>query len=113
MLPKTPKPAVWRFIKGSAKTLFVLEAVCFAASYGLYYRMNTNQGEHYLYKLQLQLTNLTFHFSEFRQYINENYPFALDYYYKIGEIVGDSNIRQTDASYWSSQAAQFNNSKRE
>ncbi|KAH8376823.1 hypothetical protein KR093_001473 [Drosophila rubida] len=93
MLPKTPKPAVWRFIKGSAKTLFVLEAVCFAASYGLYYRMNTDQ--------------------EFRQYINENYPFALDYYYKIGEIVGDSNIRQTDANYWSSQAAQFNNSKRD
>ncbi|XP_016973125.1 protein CEBPZOS [Drosophila rhopaloa] len=81
MLPKTPKPAIWKFIKGSAKTLFVLEAVCFAASYGVYYRMNTNR--------------------EFRQHIHENYPFVLDYYYKIGEIVGDSSIRQTDASYWS------------
>ncbi|XP_034472371.1 protein CEBPZOS [Drosophila innubila] len=88
MLPKTPKSAIWRFIKGSAKTLFVLEAVCFAASYGLYYRMNTDQ--------------------DFRRYINEEYPFALEYYYKIGEIVGDSTIRQTDAINWSSQAAQFN-----
>ncbi|XP_068151898.1 protein CEBPZOS [Drosophila tropicalis] len=82
MLPKTPKPAIWRFIKGSAKTLFVLEAVGFAASYAVYYRMNTNR--------------------EFRQHINENYPFVLDYYYKIGEIVGDSRARQADATYWNS-----------
>ncbi|EDW28886.1 GL19413 [Drosophila persimilis] len=84
MLPKTPKPALWRFIKGSAKTLFVVEAVCFAASYGVYYRMNTNRGK-----------------SKFRQHIHENYPFVLDYYYKIGEIVGDNKARQSDASYWS------------
>ncbi|TDG53538.1 hypothetical protein AWZ03_000353 [Drosophila navojoa] len=87
MLPRTPKPAIWRFIKGSAKTLFVLEAVCFAASYGLYYRMNTDQ--------------------DFRRYINENYPYALDYYYKIGEIVGDSKARETDANFWRSSAERF------
>ncbi|EDW03855.1 protein CEBPZOS [Drosophila grimshawi] len=87
MLPKTPKPAIWRFIKGSAKTLFVLEAVCFAASYGLYYRMNTDQ--------------------DFRRYVNEKYPYALEYYYKIGELVGDNTVRETDANYWSSTAAQF------
>jgi len=40
-------------------------------------------------------------FPEFRQHIHENYPFVLDYYYKIGEIVGDSTVRQADASYWS------------
>ena len=44
MLPKTPKSSFWKFVKGSAKTLFVIEAVCFAASYGVYYRMNTNRG---------------------------------------------------------------------
>lgn len=43
----------------------------------------------------------TMSFLEFRQHINENYPFLLDYYYKIGEIVGDSKARQTDANYWS------------
>lgn len=40
---------------------------------------------------------------EFRQHIHENYPFVLDYYYKIGEIVGDSTVRQADASYWSAE----------
>lgn len=44
MLSKTPKSGFWKFVKGSAKTLFVIEAVCFAASYGVYYRMNTNRG---------------------------------------------------------------------
>ncbi|EDW11096.1 protein CEBPZOS [Drosophila mojavensis] len=89
MLPRTPKPALWRFIKGSAKTLFVLEAVCFAASYGLYYRMNTDR--------------------DFRRYINEKYPYALEYYYKIGEIVGDIKARETDAKYWRSTAEGFKN----
>lgn len=45
MLPKTPKPAFWKFLKGSAKVLFIAEAVCFAATYGVYYRMNTNRGK--------------------------------------------------------------------
>lgn len=44
MLPKTPKSSFWKFVKGSAKTLFVIETFCFAASYGVYYRMNTNRG---------------------------------------------------------------------
>ncbi|KAH8255427.1 hypothetical protein KR038_002897 [Drosophila bunnanda] len=103
MLPKTPKPAIWKFIKGSAKTLFVLEAVCFAASYGVYYRMNTNRGERLatLY-ISIQIINKDSP-AEFRQHIHENYPFVLDYYYKIGELVGDSKVRQTDAIYWSAQ----------
>ncbi|XP_037958203.1 protein CEBPZOS [Teleopsis dalmanni] len=83
MLPKTPKPAVWKFIKSSAKTLFIFEAVCFAASYAVYYRMNTNR--------------------DFRYYINENFPFALDYFYKLGEFLGESNLRQIDSSVWKSE----------
>lgn len=102
MLPKTPKPAIWRFIKGSAKTLFVLEAVCFAASYGVYYRMNTNRGKTAALYISFQIIN-NYAPAEFRQHIHENYPFVLDYYYKIGEIVGDSKVRQTDANYWSAQ----------
>lgn len=80
MLPKTPKSGFWKLVKSSAKALFVIEVGCFAASYGVYYRMNTNR--------------------EFRQHINDNYPFVLDYYYKIGEIVGNSNLREIDATVW-------------
>lgn len=84
MLPKTPKPAFWKFLKGSAKVLFIAEAVCFAATYGVYYRMNTNR--------------------EFRHYINENFPFALDYFYKVGEVLGNSNLRQLDSVVWRAES---------
>lgn len=53
MLPKTPKSGFWKFVKGSAKTLFVIEAVCFAASYGVYYRMNTNRGKQCIYVIKV------------------------------------------------------------
>lgn len=57
MLPKTPKSGFWKFVKGSAKTLFVVEAVCFAASYGVYYRMNTNRGMYkYIYVIKKKLS---------------------------------------------------------
>lgn len=55
MLPKTPKSGFWKFVKGSAKTLFVIEAVCFAASYGVYYRMNTNRGKQYIYVIKMKI----------------------------------------------------------
>ncbi|XP_055836668.1 protein CEBPZOS-like isoform X1 [Episyrphus balteatus] len=84
MLPKTQKTGFWKFVKGGAKTLFVIEAVCFAVTYGVYYRMNTNR--------------------DFRQYMNTNFPFVLDYYYKIGETLGDSNIRSIDSTYWRAEA---------
>ncbi|XP_017477429.1 PREDICTED: uncharacterized protein LOC108367346 [Rhagoletis zephyria] len=84
MLSKKPKPAFWKLIKGSAKVLFIAEAVCFATSYGVYYRMNTNR--------------------EFRQYINENFPLALDYFYKVGEVLGNSNQRQIDAAVWRAES---------
>ncbi|XP_055370956.1 uncharacterized protein LOC129605304 [Condylostylus longicornis] len=80
MLKKTPKPVFWKFIKGSAKTLFVIEAVCFAVSYGIYYRMNTNR--------------------DFRLYINNNFPVLLDGYYKLGEFFGESKQRQIDLDFW-------------
>lgn len=84
MLPKTPKSSTWKFIKGSAKIIFVAEVIGFAVSYGVYHRMNTSR--------------------EFRLYVNENFPFALDYYYKIGETFGNNNQRQIDSTYWRAQA---------
>lgn len=86
MLPKTPKSikrTYWKFVKSSAKVLFVVEVFLFAGSYGVYHRMNTNR--------------------EFRRYVNENYPFVLDYYYKVGEVIGNSNLRQIDAARWRSE----------
>lgn len=83
MLPKTRKSNIWNFVKGSAKTLFVIEAVCFAASYGIYYRMNTNR--------------------DFRQYMNENFPYVLNYYYKIGEVLGNSHLRGIDSAIWTAK----------
>jgi len=80
MLRRPPKPAFWKFVKGSAKTLFVVEAVLFAASYGFWYRMNTNR--------------------EFRHYINENCPYLLDKYYQIGELFGDTRQRELDFTLW-------------
>lgn len=44
-----------------------------------------------------------FFFSEFRQYINDNFPFVLDYYYKVGEVIGNSNLREIDATIWRAQ----------
>lgn len=44
---------------------------------------------------------------DFRRYINEKFPYALEYYYKVGEIVGDSTIRQKDAKFWSTPALEL------
>jgi hypothetical protein len=45
MLKKNPKPQYFKYVRSGAKTLFVIEAVLFAASYGVWYRMNTSRGE--------------------------------------------------------------------
>lgn len=45
MLKKNPKPGYLRYVRTSAKVLFVIEAAIFAVSYGVWYRMNTSRGE--------------------------------------------------------------------
>lgn len=45
MLKNTPKPAFKRIIKYTLGTVFVAEALGFAVSYGLYYRLNTERGK--------------------------------------------------------------------
>lgn len=45
MLKKNPKPGYLRYVRSGAKVLFVIEAVLFAACYGVWYRMNTSRGE--------------------------------------------------------------------
>jgi hypothetical protein len=45
MLKKNPRPQYLKYVRGGAKVLFVIEAFLFAASYGIWYRMNTSRGE--------------------------------------------------------------------
>lgn len=45
---------------------------------------------------------------EFRQYIGENYPPVLEYYYRFGELISrgqTSSIRKIDSTYWEHEPA--------
>ncbi|CAH2001805.1 unnamed protein product [Acanthoscelides obtectus] len=81
MLIKHPKPASRKWLKKGAVALFVFEGACFAGSYFLWHRANTDR--------------------DFRKHLKDNYPFLLEYYYKAGELLNSqSNTRQVDQSYW-------------
>lgn len=81
MLVKNPKPSTRKWLKRGALVIFGIEAVAFAASYGLWYQVNTNR--------------------DTRKYLRDNYPSVLEYYYKTGEFIdSSSNIRQIDSAYW-------------
>jgi hypothetical protein len=45
MLKKIPKPQYLKYVRSGAKALLVIEALLFATSYGVWYRMNTSRGE--------------------------------------------------------------------
>jgi hypothetical protein len=45
MLKKKSKPQYPKYIRSGAKAFFFIETVLFAASYGIWYRMNTSRGE--------------------------------------------------------------------
>ncbi|XP_018563719.1 protein CEBPZOS [Anoplophora glabripennis] len=81
MIIKNPKPAYRRWLKKGALTLFVIEAVCFAGSYFVWHRINTER--------------------DYRRYLHDNYPSILEAFYKTGELIDSkSNIRQIDQAYW-------------
>lgn len=50
MLTKSPKPAYKRFIGTSLKLVFLAEALGFAVSYGVWYRLNTDRGNKFIYE---------------------------------------------------------------
>lgn len=84
MLVKNPKPSYRKWIKRGALVLFVVEAVSFAASYGLWFRVNTDR--------------------DTREYLKNNYPSLLEAYYKTGEFIdSNSHIRQIDSAYWNAK----------
>ncbi|XP_019876005.1 protein CEBPZOS [Aethina tumida] len=84
MLIKNPKPEYRRWIKKTAIVLFVAEAAAFTASYFLWSKVNTDR--------------------DTRRYLLDNYPSALDLYYRTGELLDSQNrTRQIDAAYWSQE----------
>lgn len=83
MLTKTPKPAFKRYIISSIKTVLLFEAAGLAASYGLWYKCNTDR--------------------DFRLYLYKNYNWALEGYYGIGEKLSNQKTREVDLTYWRSE----------
>ncbi|XP_035908833.1 uncharacterized protein LOC118510728 [Anopheles stephensi] len=93
MLQKQARPGYKKFIKTSAKTLIVVEAILFAVSYAGWYRLNTNR--------------------EFRYYVKENYPSVLEAYYQLGETLGgDKSIRLYDDNIWQQEQQQKQQAKK-
>nr|CAH7720293.1 unnamed protein product [Callosobruchus chinensis] len=81
MLTKHPKPAYRKWLKKGALVLLVLEGACFAGSYFVWNKANTQR--------------------DFRKYLRDNLPFVLEYYYKTGELLNSrNNVRHTDQVYW-------------
>ncbi|XP_055680857.1 uncharacterized protein LOC129788651 isoform X2 [Lutzomyia longipalpis] len=75
------KSHLWKIFKRSLGIGLAAEFVFLAGSYAVWHRMNTN--------------------SEFRKYMNENFPFALEGFYRVGEFLGKgAEIRQLDNSEW-------------
>ena len=55
---RLPRPAYIKTLKKGAKILFVVEALLFAGSYGVWQRMNTNRGNYSI----LEFTQFSFFF---------------------------------------------------
>ncbi|XP_059621307.1 uncharacterized protein LOC132264966 [Phlebotomus argentipes] len=81
-MPKnSTESRLWRIVKRSLGIGIAAEVVFLAGSYAVWHRMNTN--------------------SEFRKYMNENYPYFLEGFYRVGELLGKgAEIRQLDAAQW-------------
>uniref|UniRef100_A0A1L8DD85 Uncharacterized protein n=1 Tax=Nyssomyia neivai TaxID=330878 RepID=A0A1L8DD85_9DIPT len=81
MYKRKAESKLWKYFKRSLGIGLAAEVVFLAGSYAVWHRMNTN--------------------SDFRKYIHENFPFALEGYYKVGELLGKgAEIRQLDISQW-------------
>jgi len=80
MLSKHPKPLYRRLLIKGAVVLFVVEAAGFVGCYGAWTKLNSDR--------------------DFRNTVHHKFPVILEAYYKIGETLGDSNIRQIDYEYW-------------
>jgi len=80
MLSKHPKPLYRRLLIKGAIALFVVEAAGFVGCYAGWNKLNSDR--------------------DFRNTVRQKFPFILETYYRIGETIGDSNIREIDNEYW-------------
>ncbi|OWR40792.1 hypothetical protein KGM_207657 [Danaus plexippus plexippus] len=83
MLEKKPKSNFKRLLGITGASVFVVEAVGIAVSYGLWYKLNTER--------------------EFRLYMHKNYNWVLEGYYVLGEKVGGLKTRELDYKVWSNE----------
>ncbi|PZC80953.1 protein CEBPZOS isoform X2 [Helicoverpa armigera] len=83
MLTKSPKPAYKRYITWGIKGALLIEGIGLAASYGLWYKLNTDR--------------------DFRLYMFKNHNWVLEGYYGIGEAIADQKIRDLDQAIWSNE----------
>jgi len=83
-MKKHPQPIVFGLIKKGAAFLLAAEVVLFGGSYYVYHRMNTER--------------------DFRHYMHQNYNFALESFYKVGEFANQADqTRLLDEAIWSKQ----------
>nr|XP_034827233.1 protein CEBPZOS [Maniola hyperantus] len=83
MLEKKPRSGFKRLLGVTAATIFVAEAVGFAVSYGLWYKLNSER--------------------DFRLYMHKNYNWVLEGYYTIGEKIGGHKTRELDQKVWTNE----------
>lgn len=84
MLIKTPKSNFKKWFKRGFVTVVVIESLGFLGAYGIWYKVNTER--------------------DFRRYLRDNYPAALEFYYKTGELIDSScKIREVDQAVWTGQ----------
>lgn len=84
MLKKEASGGFKKIFKGGIKTFLVLEVLGIVGGYAFYHHTNTDR--------------------DFRLYLKDKFPPALEYYYKIGESL-DSNYRgrTVDLEYWTKE----------
>ncbi|XP_055709671.1 protein CEBPZOS [Phlebotomus papatasi] len=85
MIRKSEKSPVWKIIKRGIGIGIAAEVAFLVGSYAVWHRMNTN--------------------SDFRKYMHENYPYFLEGFYRVGELLGKgAEIRQLDATQWNNRS---------
>ncbi|CAL8111266.1 unnamed protein product [Orchesella dallaii] len=80
MIPKSPKrPGIFKRLVGG---VVVFELLAFGGSFLVWYKLNNSR--------------------EFREKAKTSAPWALEIYYKMGEIMNSKNkaIRDADSSVW-------------
>lgn len=106
MLIKRPNKKLqkftWKWFKRGAVVAFVVEGICFVAGYTIWHKINTERGKSDT-SLLIFLLYRNIVYLDFRWYLRNNYPSALELYYRAGELFGSKEIRSVDLTYWEAE----------